>query len=83
MQYTKLGHPQGQLLVTSLSGIEDQTMSGTVHGLDSKLFLVNLHAEHVVGVVLPMTGSLPEFRVVDVGRADLSVTSLVVFALSK
>ena len=58
-------------------------MSRTVHGLDGELFLVDRHAEHVIGVVLPMSGSLPELRVVDVGRADLGVTSLVVFALSK
>jgi hypothetical protein len=83
VQNTEFGHPQGQFLVTSLSGVEDQTMSGTVHGLDGELFLVDRHAEHVIGVVLPMSGSLPELRVVDVGRANLGVTSLVVFALSK
>jgi hypothetical protein len=81
VQYSEFGHPQGQFLVTSLPGVKDQTVSRTVHRLDSKLFLVNRHAKHVVGVVLPVTGSLPELRVVDVGRTDLSVTTLVVFAL--
>ena len=82
VQHTKLGHPQGQFLVTPLPRVKDQAVSGTVHRLDSKLLLVHRKTEHVVGIVLPVARSLPEFRVVNVGRTDLDIAPLVVFALT-
>lgn len=81
VQNTELGHPQRQLFVTPLPRVKDQTVSGAVHGLDGELFLVDREAEHVFGVILPVTRGLPEFRVVNVGRTDLDVATFVVFAL--
>ena len=82
VQHTKLGHPQGQFLVTPLPRVKDQAVSGTVHRLDSKLLLVHRQTKHVVGIVLPVARGLPEFRVVNVGRTDLDIATLVVFALT-
>jgi hypothetical protein len=54
VQNTKLGHPNRQLLVRSLSRVKDEGVTGTVHRLQGKLFLVDVELEHVFGVVLPV-----------------------------
>ena len=51
--------------------VEDETMSGTVHGLESELLFLHLEPEHVLGVHIPMTRGLPQARVVNVGRNNL------------
>lgn len=70
VENTKLGKPQRKLLVRSLSRVKDQTVSGTVHWLHRKGVFLDFDLEHVLGIVLPVTGRLPELRVEDVWRAD-------------
>jgi hypothetical protein len=48
------------------SVVEDETMARTVHRLQSELFLLDLEPEHVLGVVIPVAGGLPQPGVVDV-----------------
>lgn len=66
MDDTELGHADGQLLVTPVPRVEDQTVAGTVHGLESPFLLLDVEHEHVVFVVLPVSGGFPEFGVVHV-----------------
>ncbi len=54
--------------------VEDETVSRTIHGLESELLLLDLEAEHVIGVVVPMAGGLPQSRVVNVRRHNLKMT---------
>jgi hypothetical protein len=63
---TELGHANRQLLVATIPRVEDQGMAGAVHGLERPLLLLNVEGEHVIVVVLPVTGRLPELAVVHV-----------------
>lgn len=67
MQNTKVCHPNWELSVTPIPRSENQTMSWTIHRLESEFLLLDLELEHVVGVILPVTGGFPELRVVHVG----------------
>jgi hypothetical protein len=49
-----------------------------VHRLESPFSLFNIKFEHVILVVSPMTGGLPNADVVHVGRLDFLVSSLAV-----
>lgn len=42
-------------------------MPGAIHRFQSELVFFDVEGEHVVGVVRPVAGGLPEFGVVDVG----------------
>ena len=53
-------------------------MAGAVHGFQAELVLLDGEGEHVILVVLPMAGRLPQLGVVHVGRADLIIPSLPV-----
>ena len=70
MQHSELGHPDGELLVRSLPRVEDEAVTGTVHGLESELGLLDVEQEHVVLVVVVVTGLLPEIDVEHVGGDD-------------
>lgn len=56
-------HADGQLLVTPVARVEDQAMAWAVHGLQCPLLLLDVQCEHVVLVVLPVSGSLPDLGV--------------------
>ncbi len=58
-------------------------MSRAVHGLEGEGLLLYLEGEHVLTVVLPVTGGLPQLTVVDVGRHHLLETPLPVLTLPK
>lgn len=75
---TELGHTDGQLPVTPLAVAKDETVAGAVHWLQSPLLLLDLKGEHVLVVVLPVTGLLPQGRVVHVWRQNLLVATLPV-----
>ena len=55
-----------------------QRLTWAVHRLQTKLLLLNVKAEHVLFVVLRMTGSLPQVKVVDVWSDNLFVLKLPV-----
>jgi hypothetical protein len=78
MKDTKVGHSDRQLPVASLTVLENQAMSGAIHGLQSPLLLFHVESEHILRVMLPVTGDLPEFRAVHVRRANLLIAPLPV-----
>ena len=61
--------------------VKDETMARTVHWLESISLLFNVDLEHVVRVVIPMSGDLPQLRVVQVGSHDLLEAALPVLLL--
>lgn len=48
-------------------------MTRAIHGLERPVVFLDLEGEHVVLVMLPVTGLLPQRRVVHVGRHDFLV----------
>ena len=58
-------------------------MSRAVHGFEGEGLLLHLEGEHVLAVVLPVAGGLPQLSVVDVGRYHLLETPLPVLTLPK
>jgi len=67
---TEFCHPDGQLLVAAISGVKNQAMTRTVHGLEGPLLLFDVECEHDLFVILPMTGGFPELAVVHVWGDD-------------
>lgn len=67
---TEFSHTDWEFFITTIPRIEDQAMPRAVHRLECPFFLFDVKDEHVVFVVLPMAGSLPEFAVEHVGRYD-------------
>lgn len=53
-------------------------MSRAIHGLESVRFLLDFKAEHVFSIMVPVTGGLPQLRVVDVWGNNLLEASLPV-----
>jgi hypothetical protein len=75
MDDTELGHPNGKLLVASVSRVEDQTVSWAVHRFEGPFLFLDVEQEHVIFVVLPMARCLPELGVIHVRRDDWVVLS--------
>lgn len=72
---TKLRHPDREFFVASVPSVKDKTVTRTVHGLQRPLLLLDVENEHILLVVLPMAGRLPQLAVVHVGRDDCDNTS--------
>lgn len=70
MYDSKLGHPNRQLLVRPVARVEDEAVTRTVHRLETPFLFLDVEREHIVFVVLPVTGGLPEFGMVHVGGDD-------------
>ena len=68
MNDTELCHPDRELLVTSVPRVKDDAMSRTIHRFQCPFLLLDIECEHVVFVVLPVSGSFPEFAVVHIRR---------------
>ena len=60
--------------------VKNQTMTRTVHGFETKHLLLRFKLEHSVGIMFPMTRSLPQLWVVNVGRDDLLEAAFVILA---
>ena len=67
MDDAKFGHSDGQFFVTTITGIEDQAVTRTIHGFEGPFFFLNIQCEHVVFVILPVTGRFPELGIEHVG----------------
>ena len=73
-----LAHPQGQIPVgVGLTGV-DQHAAGAVHGLDGVILVVNDGGVHILLVVVPVAGPLPQLAVQDDGSGDLHIAVLLV-----
>jgi len=70
MDNTELSHSDREFLVTAITRIEDQAMSGAVHGLQCPFLLLDIKGKHIVLVILPVSGSLPKLAVVHIWRDD-------------
>lgn len=81
VQDTELSHTDRQLLVAAIATVKDETVSRTVHGLQRPLLLLDGESKHVVLVVLPVAGRLPEFGIGHIRGDDFLVTSLEVLGL--
>lgn len=64
----KLRHSDREFFVASIPRIKNDTMARTIHRFQRPFLLLNVEREHVVFVVLPMSGSFPEFAVVHIRR---------------
>ena len=74
----QLAHPQGQLPVgVRLAGV-DQHAAGAVHGLDGVILFVDNSGVHVLLIVVPVAGTLPQLTVEDDGGGDLHIAVLLV-----
>lgn len=58
-------------------------MARTIHGFQSERVFLHIEREHMFRIVGPMTGSLPEFSVVNVRRDDFLETSFPIFLLDE
>ena len=76
-----LGELEWQVTVAAWTTLVDETGAGTVHGLDGKVLVVYLGRVHVVLVVVPVTGGLPEGAREDDGRLHLLVAIVVLHLL--
>lgn len=61
--------------------MEVSPVARAVHGLEGEGLLLHLEGEHVLAVVLPVPGGLPQLAVVDVGRHHLLEAPPPVLAL--
>ena len=66
------------LAVTTIPVAEQDEVSRAVHWLQSPLALLDVQFEHIIRIVLPVTGLLPEADVVHVRGLDLLVAALAV-----
>lgn len=73
VNYAEFRHANGKFFVTAVTGVEDETVTGTVHRLQGPFLLLNIKGKHAVIVVLPMTRCLPKFGIVHIGRDDWRV----------
>ena len=69
------------MAVRDSSGCRALPVSGAVHGLEGVGFLLHLEGEHVLAVVLPVAGGLPQLAVVNVGRDYFLEAPLLVLTL--
>ena len=74
----QLGHAQGQIPVGVGLGLIDQHTAGAVHGLDGVILPVDDGGVHIVLVVVPVAGAVPEGLVEDDGSGNLHVAVLLV-----
>ena len=77
----ELGQAQRQLAVGVALGVEDEAGAGAVHRPQRQALLVGLHEVHVVAVVLPVPGAVPELLVEHLRRGDLPVAALAQLGL--
>ena len=69
MDDTELRHTNRKLSVTAVARVKNQAVTRAIHRLECPCLLLDIEGEHVILVVRPVTGGLPELRVVHV-RVD-------------
>ena len=79
MDKTKLAEAQRQVAIAVLAGVVDEHAARAVHRLDGVIFTVDLREVHVLFVVIPVTGRLPELTVQDHRRLNLLVAVAAVY----
>jgi hypothetical protein len=74
----ELAVAQRQVAVAAQLRLEDQHVARAVHRLERVLALLRLRREHVLAVVLPVAGLLPQALVQDLRALDLLVARVLV-----
>ena len=74
----QLAAAAGQVPVAPGLALVDQNAAGAVHGLDGEILIVDAGGVHVVLVVIPMAGALPQGPGEDNGGLDLLIAVLPV-----
>jgi len=67
---TKLRHTNWQLLITSITRVEDEAVARTVHRLERPFLFLNVEDKHIFFVVLPVPRGFPQFGIIHVGGDD-------------
>ena len=75
---TEFTHAQGQVAVGMGLAAVDHHAAGAVHGLDAVVLVINLGGVHVVLVVIPVTGRLPQVTAHNHGRGHFHIIRRVV-----
>jgi hypothetical protein len=78
VQDAKVGKAHGKFTVTTLAVSKENKVARAVHGLKGPIPLLDIKLEHIILVVSPVTGSLPDANVVHVGSLDLLVATLAI-----
>jgi hypothetical protein len=73
MTRAEFRQPQGQITVAAQALVEDLDVAGAVHRLDRVVAVFGRRGEHVLGIVLPMAGALPERTIHDHRRLHFTV----------
>ena len=73
MDEAEFAEAQRQVTVAVLLGVVDEHAARAVHRLDRIVFTVDLREVHVLFVMIPVAGRLPELTVQDDRRLDLLV----------
>mmetsp|Transcript_377 Transcript_377/g.1430 ORF Transcript_377/g.1430 Transcript_377/m.1430 type:complete len:244 (-) Transcript_377:1000-1731(-) len=72
VQNSSLGEAHRQLTVRAFQVLEHETMSRAIHRLQAMNLVVNVELEHIVLVLVPVTGSLPQLIVEHVWSLNLN-----------
>lgn len=78
VQDTKIRDSQRKLTITTVTVTKEHEVTRAVHGLQRPLSLLDVQLEHVVLVVRPVAGSLPDTNIIHVGGLDLLVATLAI-----
>merc|ERR1719234_1025192 len=81
--HSKVSHPKWQILVGTCCLVKHDTVSRTVHRFQAESLLLDADLEHVLGIVVPVAGGLPQLGVVDVWTDNLLKASLPVLLLDE
>src|SRR3546814_4675568 len=83
MATTELGIPDRQITIRMQAGVVDLHMARAVHRLDRIGALLGLREEHVLLVVVPVPGLLPQADVKDLRTAHFLIAAVLVDARSE
>lgn len=73
VQHSKISVSDGEVSPGPESGVEHETVSWAVHGLEPELSVLEVDDEHVFLVLFPVSGDYPELTIVHIGTDDLRV----------
>ena len=73
MHQPEFAHAQGQIPIGTGLGCINQNAARAIHGLDRIIFPVDHRGIHIVFIVIPVSGSLPQAPVEDDRSGDLHI----------
>jgi hypothetical protein len=79
----EVSHSPGEVTEVHVLVGKNLAVTGAVHGLEAEHLLLDLEGEHVLLVVSPVTGLLPQVGLVHVGRHDLIEATLLILSLDE